>query len=130
SRNMGFVYEPIEEKEENKETSPSEDVKERGQHKQRTLEWNTPLYPETKLWREGDILEGEVTRIDSVTIKGRDAPFCHLKTEDKEYTVWLGEVLYDYFRKENIDVGDYIGIKYLGMIKGERGFEYRNFEVR
>lgn len=98
--------------------------------KQGVFDWDKdPNLPKHD-FEENPILEGIVTKIGYVTIKGREAYYINVQTEKGEVTVWAGRVIQEAMTEQTLLSGDTIGIKYLGVVTSERGFKYRNYDIR
>ena len=100
---------------------------------QSRFDWDTPEetdYAEVHDFDSEPIIEGVLVRFDTVTIKGKDVSLVELETAKGNETVWLGAVLKSIFENKLPSVGDYVGIRYLGMVKGGSGYKYRDFDVR
>lgn len=80
---------------------------------------------------EGDILEGRVTEIGNTITANGDAKYAHIETEQGKVTVFLNSVLQKQFEQEKVDIGDTIGIEFLGKVKSRKGKnkEYFNYLV-
>lgn len=123
----------MEEKNTGKESwSTPEDVKKEGTKRpqQTRFDWNTQQYPENFNFGLNPICEGTVTKVGSVNIRGRIAPFINVDTHEGEFTVWAGIVLSSAIEEEHIEKGDIIGIKYISEEVGNKGLTYKNYDVR
>lgn len=98
--------------------------------KQMHINWDEKKYADTHDFNKEPIVEGTLVRTGMVTIKGKETMLIVLKTSKGERTVWLGAVLESSLGDDMPVIGDYVGIKYLGMKKGSAGFEYRDFDSR
>ena len=98
--------------------------------KQTKINWDEPEYSPAHDFEKAPVIEGTLVRKGVVTIRGKEVSFVVLKTAKAEETVWLGAVLKGSLEDKAPEVGDLIGIKYLGMEKSAAGFGYRNYAVR
>lgn len=96
------------------------------------FDWDKPQekteYPDSVEWdQEGKTIEGTVWRIEDVG-EGRILA----EIDDKDIgrcTVWLATVLHNQFRRQKIEEGSYVGIRYIGDKTSKNG-TYKNFDVR
>lgn len=100
--------------------------------KQSKISWDEPedVYAPTHDFEKTPIVEGTLVKEGTITIRGDEVSFVVLDTADGEETVWLGSVLKSSLEARHAEMGSYIGVKYLGMVKGAAGFKYRNYAVR
>lgn len=94
------------------------------------FDWDKKPYPDKWDFKKEPVIEGTVTKIGSVTLRGREAPYMHVRTKQGERTVWLTMVIQGVVDDEKVEEGDLVGIKYLGEAVGENGLDYHNFDVR
>ena len=93
------------------------------------IDWDKTKYPETFVFKkEGDVLEGIVKKTSAVVLGNRTAKFLNVETEKGLMTLWLGAVLES--QLEEVKKGDYIGVKYLGEVKGTGVNPYKDYDVR
>ena len=95
------------------------------------IDWSKPRYPKKVVFaKEGDTVQGTVDSVGEILLDGRLAKFVALQTEEGLRTLWLGNVLEN--NLEGVKKGDYVGVKYLGMVPSEKkGHQaYRNYDVR
>lgn len=93
------------------------------------IDWNKPKYPPSFGFKEvGDMLDGKVLKKGEVMLENRIVKFLHIATVKGEQTLWLGTVLET--QLEDVQVGDTIGVKYLGVVKGSGISPYKNYDVR
>ena len=93
------------------------------------IDWNMDKYPETFVFKEvGDVLEGIVKKTGAVVLGNRTARFLNIETEKGLRTLWFGAVLES--QLEEVKKGDYIGVKYLGEVKGTGVNPYKDYDVR
>ena len=76
--------------------------------------------------KEGDELMGKVIRIDHISTEAVDNDLMVVAPADggEEVTVWKSATLTELFKQAHI--GDLVGLKYLGRVKGEKGRAYKN----
>jgi hypothetical protein len=100
--------------------------------KQSKINWDEPeeVYAPTHDFEKVPIVEGTLVKEGTITVRGDEVSFVVLDTADGEETVWLGSVLKSSLEDGHAEMGSYIGVKYLGMVKGAAGFKYRNYTVR
>ena len=79
---------------------------------------------------EGDFIVGEVVAFRTMTSRFGDGEVMVLKNdEDNEpWSVFISSVIKTARERENIQVGEHVGIKYLGVVEGENA-EYKDFIV-
>ena len=94
------------------------------------LDWDEPDYPEKHDFDKEPVLEGNVVKRSDIIIRGDIVGFIVLDTPAGLRTVWLGSVLKGAVEEKDPKVGDYMGVKYLGMKESASGFNYRNFVVK
>ena len=93
------------------------------------IDWDKPKHPETFVFlKVGDVLEGIVKKISAVVLGNRTARFLNIETEKGLRTLWFGAVLES--QLEEAKKGNYIGVKYLGEVKGTGVNAYKNYDVR
>ena len=93
------------------------------------IDWDRPKHPETFVFKkEGDVLEGVVKKTSAVVLGNRTAKFLNVESEKGLRTLWFGAVLES--QLEEVKKGDYIGVKYLGEIKGSGVNPYKDYDVR
>ena len=93
------------------------------------IDWDKPKYPNTFVFKkEGDVLEGIVKKTSAVLLGDRTAKFLNIETENGLRTLWFGAVLES--QLEEVKKGDYIGVKYLGEVKGTGINPYKDYDVR
>lgn len=112
------------------EITPAADGEKAQATKQTAFDWDQDPYPPTHNFEIEPIIEGKVTMIGYVTIKGREAYYLHIKTKEGEETVWAGTVLLGRMSEEKLLSGDMIGIKYLGDKKGDKENPYKDYDIR
>ncbi len=105
--------------------------------KETKFDWDKPQEtkprenPPSIMWKdveEGYTIEGTVKRIDEVQVDGKPSMLAEI--DDNEIgmcTVWLSTVLVNQFKRQQVDEGMYIGIRFLGKADGKN---YYNFDVR
>ena len=102
--------------------------------KQTKIDWGKPKdeisYPPNHNFDETPIVEGTLVREGMVTVREKEVFLIILDTSKGEETIWLGAVLESSLALDKPVIGDYVGIKYLGMKKGASGFRYRDFDTR
>ena len=98
--------------------------------KQRVFDWDKDPNPPKHDFEENPIIVGIVTKIGYVTIKGREAYYINIKTNEGEETVWAGRVIQEGMTEQILLSGDTIGIKYLGEKKGDKGYTYKDYDIR
>lgn len=85
----------------------------------------------TYRWKVDDIVEGIILSRESKV--GRYGPYDVVVIKDEErglVVVAIGpKVLKTAFERQNIVVGDYVGIKYEGLKVGNSGTEYKDFTI-
>jgi hypothetical protein len=85
------------------------------------------------IWKpeKEEVLTGKVLVIGKTITPYGEADYCELATDTGEvFTIFMNAVLSDRFRKENVQVGDLVAIKFLGMKKAKKGKKsYRDFIV-
>ena len=115
-------------------TKNREEVKQKNMAvKQSKFDWDEAddeVYAETHDFDKEAIVEGTMLRTGAVTIKGKEVSLVVLDTSKGERTVWEGAVLESALEVKKALIGDYLGIRYLGLKKGAAGFKYRDFDVR
>ena len=93
------------------------------------IDWDKPKHPSTFVFKKvGDVLEGEVKKRSSVGLGDRTAMFLNVETKNGMRTLWFGAVLQN--QLEEVKRGDYIGVKYLGEVKGKGNNPYKDYDVR
>ena len=94
-------------------------------------ETNSVNYPAPHDFSLERVIEGVVVDGGKIDFGDRQSEYVVLKTdEDVKETVWLSTVLRTKFSQKNIKMGDYVGIRYLNMVKARSGYRYKNFDVR
>ena len=103
-----------------------------GKEKRPVISWEEPdeVYAPTHDFEKAPVVEGTLVKEGTITIRGDEVSLVVLDTKDGEETVWLGSVLKSSLEARKAEVGSYVGIKYLGMVKGKAGFKYRDYAVR
>ena len=96
--------------------------------KQSKIDWSEPEYSPSHDFEKIPIVEGILVRKDTLVIKGKEVSLVVLDTEKGEETIWLGAVLKSSLGE--VEVGSYVGVKYLGQEKSAEGYTYRNYAVR
>jgi len=86
-----------------------------------------------KFWipkEEGDFIVGEVAAFRTMTSRFGDGEVMVLKNdEDGElWSIFISSVIKTARERENIQVGEHVGIKYLGLVEGENA-DYKDFIV-
>jgi hypothetical protein len=94
------------------------------------FDWNTDTYPDTYDFTEHSICEGTIADMRTIEIGDRESQFITVQTKYGLFTVWLNVVLLRKVEEQQIRIGDYIGIRYLGTQRSERGYTYKNYEVK
>jgi hypothetical protein len=86
---------------------------------------------------EGAEIMGRVSNMrlatftDKETQERKQQRIAVLETSTGKKTIWLTRVLSSQFGREDVSIGDFIGVKYLGMAQPEGpGNAYHNFKVR
>ena len=97
--------------------------------KKQKINWDEPQHSPTHDFDKVPVIEGTLVRKGVVSIRNKKVPFVVLKTSKSEETVWLGAVLKGSLEDRAAEIGDYIGVKYLGREKSAAGFTYRNYAV-
>ena len=96
-----------------------------------TINWDEEKYPETHDFGKEPIVEGYLVKQGTVPISGRQAGFIILDTEKGKRTIWRGAVIKAALDREEVFIGNYIGIKYLGETQNKTGtYKYKDFDVR
>ena len=100
--------------------------------KQSKINWDEPdeEFAPTHDFDKAPVVEGVLVREDTITIRGDEVSLVVLDTKAGEETVWLGSVLKGSLEARHAELGSYVGIRYLGMVKSAAGFKYRNYAVR
>ena len=94
-------------------------------------ETNSANYPAPHDFSLERVIEGVIVDSGKIDFGDRQSEYVVMKTaEDVEETVWLSTVLRTKFAQKNINMGDYVGIRYLNMVKARSGYRYKNFDVR
>jgi len=86
-----------------------------------------------KFWipkEEGDFITGTVLSFRTMTSRFGEGEIMVLKEDDtdEEKALFIGSVIKTARERDNIQVGEHIGIKYLGIVEGE-GADYKDFIV-
>lgn len=79
--------------------------------------------------KEGEELIGKVIRKETITgaKTGMTNDMIVVQTENGEaYTVWKSKTLENLF--DVVQVGDAVGLKFVGMVKSEKGRSYKNIQ--
>lgn len=78
------------------------------------------------VWDRQAPIEGEYVRKDT-DVGPNHSNMYYLKNDDGETGIWGSTVLDDKF--QNIEVGQYIKIEPLGLVKGKSGKEYYDYAL-
>ena len=107
----------------------TEEVKQTNKMKS-NLNWDEPDFPEKHDFDKLPVAEGVLVKRDEIVIKGELVGLIVLDTPAGLRTIWLGAVLKSSMEEKDPKVGDYVGVKYLGMKEAASGLSYRNFATR
>ena len=96
------------------------------------IDWDAPANPPTHDFDAESVVEGVVRSFGSVLIEKKPRKYLHVDVGDGSLrTVWYTTVIAKRVVELDAKVGDYLGIRYVGMeMSKARGDEYRNFDVR
>ena len=88
----------------------------------------TGTYAETFSFDEtGDTIVGEFIGSEEDVGKYGSTVYTVEDADGKQWSVWGNKVMSD--GMDGADVGDMVGIRYLGMFKNKSGNNYRNYAV-
>jgi len=83
------------------------------------------LLPIFEFKKEGDTLIGKVLSIRQVNTRVGPRKLLEIRTSQGDFAVWLShKVLEEEIARKEVKPGDFIGIKFLGRMKGKRYYLY------
>lgn len=88
---------------------------------------------EAQVWKPeaGDALAGRVRSWETGVGQNKDSQFVEITDQAGDrHGVWLSTILAREFEKLNVQVGDVVAIKYLGLKKAQKsGREFKSFNL-